>query len=169
VILGSKFSSKSDIYGMGIVLWEMVNRCTKGFYEKPFSEYTELIYDFQILMQAAQQGRRPSIPSACPVAVEVLIHKCLDQNPEKRPECKQILQLLMIIENEYLENKTDWDNRTRRTSANTLQQLFTEPSSTPSDSHFGMSAVSLVSSTETTYSSPSPSGRNENSIPQRTV
>jgi serine/threonine protein kinase len=111
VILGGPYSTKSDIYGIGIVLWEMINRCIKGFYERPFEEYTDMKYDFQILVQAAQEGKRPTIPPSCPPRFAQLILRLFESEAPKRPNCDEILVELYALEGEYKENKEDWNQR----------------------------------------------------------
>jgi serine/threonine protein kinase len=53
VFHGQSYTPKSDIYSLGVIFWELVNRCLKGRYEAPFSEYAKLKFDFQILLQAS--------------------------------------------------------------------------------------------------------------------
>jgi serine/threonine protein kinase len=48
-----RFVPQSDVYAIGIILWEMANRVIKGKYEKPFSEYKQFQFDFQILIQVS--------------------------------------------------------------------------------------------------------------------
>lgn len=43
------YKPKCDIYGMAVVLWEMVIRIIKGQYSRPFSEYQNLKFDFQVI------------------------------------------------------------------------------------------------------------------------
>jgi serine/threonine protein kinase len=59
---GALFNEKSDIYAIGVVLWELVNRCVKGVYQRPYSEYPFIVYEYQIVLQAAKAGLRPTIP-----------------------------------------------------------------------------------------------------------
>ena len=54
------------MYSLGIILWEVVNRLITGRYERPYAEYTYIHFDFQIVIQAAKKGTRPSIPRGCP-------------------------------------------------------------------------------------------------------
>ncbi len=49
VYYGKAFNASSDIYSIAIILWELVSRCIKGVYERPFSEYTFISFDFQIV------------------------------------------------------------------------------------------------------------------------
>jgi hypothetical protein len=65
----------TDIYAIGIVLWELVNRCIKGKYERPYSEFPHITYEYQIILQAAKQGLRPTIPP-CPEPMAKLIAEC---------------------------------------------------------------------------------------------
>jgi hypothetical protein len=69
------FSFFADIYAIGIVLWELVNRCIKGKYERPYSEFPHIAYEYQIILQAAKQGLRPTIPP-CPEPMAKLIAEC---------------------------------------------------------------------------------------------
>jgi serine/threonine protein kinase len=46
-----QYSVRSDIYSLGIVLWEMLHKCMTGKYEKPYSEYKFIRYDIQIPVQ----------------------------------------------------------------------------------------------------------------------
>jgi serine/threonine protein kinase len=46
-----RFVPQSDVYAIGIILWEMANRCIKGKYEKPYGEYKQFEFEFQILIQ----------------------------------------------------------------------------------------------------------------------
>lgn len=46
---------KSDIYGVGITLWEMTYRCIKGQYQRPFAEHKHIMFDYQIIVQVRYQ------------------------------------------------------------------------------------------------------------------
>lgn len=54
VYFGEQYSAKSDIYSLGIITWEIVVRCLKGVYERPYSEYNHIAFDFQIILQTAK-------------------------------------------------------------------------------------------------------------------
>ena len=45
-----KYSAKSDVYSIGIILWELATRAIEGEYKTPFKEYN-LPMPFQILIK----------------------------------------------------------------------------------------------------------------------
>jgi hypothetical protein len=108
VYQGSKFNEKSDIYAIGIVLWELVNRCIKGVYERPYSEFPHITYEYQIILQAAKQGLRPTIPP-CPEAMARLIAECWAQDPNQRPTADILLQRIQEMQSEYEKDPQRWD------------------------------------------------------------
>jgi ankyrin repeat protein/tRNA A-37 threonylcarbamoyl transferase component Bud32 len=105
---GTSFTDKSDVYSMGMVIWELIIRVTKGHYEQPFSEYKQLQFDFQILVQAAQ-GLRPTLPDNTPAAIAEVFKKCCDAKPESRPSAKEVVQLLETVKENYKQNQSAWD------------------------------------------------------------
>jgi serine/threonine protein kinase len=55
VYFGDKYSSKSDIYSMGVVMWELLSRTVRGIYSHPFSDQRSLIsFEFQIVIEVAK-------------------------------------------------------------------------------------------------------------------
>ncbi|EGC31160.1 hypothetical protein DICPUDRAFT_95570 [Dictyostelium purpureum] len=110
VYFGEQFSARSDVYSMGMILWELVTRCINGRYERPFSEFKNLQHDFQIIIQTAKRNLRPTIPKACPVSFSQLIQDCWDPSSENRPTCSDIVRRLAEIENEYRMNTQLWNS-----------------------------------------------------------
>lgn len=106
------YTPKSDVYSIGIVLWELISRVIIGEYAKPFSEY-ELNYDFQVML-LAQEGKRPTLPENTPKSLLELYTQCVDVNIDVRPNCKDIVEELRRIKNEYQENRKDWDALRKR-------------------------------------------------------
>eukprot|EP01117_Protostelium_nocturnum_P008039 TRINITY_DN2863_c0_g1_i1.p1 TRINITY_DN2863_c0_g1~~TRINITY_DN2863_c0_g1_i1.p1 ORF type:complete len:1209 (+),score=435.43 TRINITY_DN2863_c0_g1_i1:443-4069(+) len=95
---GAIYNSKSDIYSLGIVMWEMVTRMVKGAYETPFSEFPNITFDFQIITESYHNKLRPTIPEGCPPILSTLIQICWHADPDKRPSCDGLLlQLREII------------------------------------------------------------------------
>jgi len=109
VYFGEQFSTKSDVYSIGMVLWELVVRCITGRYERPFAEFKNLQFDFQIIIQTAKKGLRPTIPPTCPPGFSQLIRECFDHSTEKRPSCAEILQKLAVLQTDWQQNTEAWE------------------------------------------------------------
>jgi len=105
---GATFTDKSDMYSMGIVLWEIVNRCITGTYAQPYHEL-KLNHNFQVLYQALNNNARPTMPKQCPKPMETLIKDCWDLNPDVRPSATQSLERLDQLHKEYELHKSEWD------------------------------------------------------------
>src|SRR5689334_5594902 len=85
------------MYSIGIVIWELVTRLIKGKYERPFEEFSDITFDFQIIIQTSKNKLRPTIPSECPAAISQLIQDCWHQDPDKRPSCPGIALRLKVL------------------------------------------------------------------------
>jgi len=97
VYFGQAFTTKSDVYAFGVILWELCNRCCKGVYEAPYSEYKQFKFDFQIIVWVSKKGWRPTIPKDCPVALANLILRCWANDPVDRPETGDLLKFFEEI------------------------------------------------------------------------
>lgn len=97
------------MFSIGIVLWELVVCCIKGEYERPYQEYPNLHFDFQIIIQTAKKGLRPTIPPSTPSKFTELIKQCWDKDASNRPSCKEILIVLEQLETEYIQNTSQWE------------------------------------------------------------
>jgi len=90
------FSSQSDIYSIGIVIWEIMWRLITKHYERPFSttHFPDITFDFQIIIKSSKEEQRPPIPEGCPPVITELIQNCWQKDPEKRPNCTALLTAL---------------------------------------------------------------------------
>jgi len=91
------YSTKSDIYSYGIIVWEVVNRKSKGSYETPYQDFQ---YDFEILIAVSTKGIRPIIPKDTPKVLRKTIKLCLDKDPSTRPSSMDLLNFLNNIFNQ---------------------------------------------------------------------
>lgn len=107
IYYGSAFTPKSDIFSIGVILWEMVTRIVKGKYVRPYSEFPELQFDFQVIVQTAR-GKRCTIPPATPLPMRELISACWHSDPERRPTAAELITRLSLILEFYREHKGDW-------------------------------------------------------------
>lgn len=128
VYFGDAFTTKADVYSVGIIFWELAMRTLTGEYLMPYSEYPELVFDFQIIIQAklhdavwhscgadmcaqvAKNEKRPSIPADCPPQYRALITRCWAQARDERPEIPQVLRELdaMVAHQRDPANRATW-------------------------------------------------------------
>eukprot|EP00727_Mastigamoeba_balamuthi_P002023 m51a1_g11818 putative ankyrin repeat-containing protein (1896) ;mRNA; f:398836-406865 len=94
IFTGEKYTTKSDIYSLGMILWEVAYRTICGQYSVPFSEYPWICFDFQIIVQTSSKNLRPTIPPECPEPVTQLINSCWNKDPSVRPSAGEVLQTL---------------------------------------------------------------------------
>ena len=86
IFKGAAFSKESDIYSMGMIMWELTTGC------KPFANVehdTDLIYEII-------DGKRPEITSDTPNCFTNLMKRCWDSDPLRRPSIAEIKSLLVI-------------------------------------------------------------------------
>lgn len=110
IYFGETYTAKSDIFSIGIVLWELVARCIYGVHRSPYYEYKDGIdFEFQIFIRTSKQGLRPTLPPNTPPGLSDLITWMWQSDPKKRPNSLQVLDKLSILHKEFLNNKHTWD------------------------------------------------------------
>jgi len=130
IYFGKKFSTKSDVFSLGIIIWEYMARMFTGEYQRPYKEFNFKI-DFQILINVAKKGKRPTIPPETPESLKNLITSCWSAEPTDRPETAQILSTLREIQQEYENNKGAWESKlTQSSEPTTTTTPVTKPSTT---------------------------------------
>eukprot|EP01126_Amoeba_proteus_P024820 TRINITY_DN24905_c0_g1_i1.p1 TRINITY_DN24905_c0_g1~~TRINITY_DN24905_c0_g1_i1.p1 ORF type:complete len:119 (-),score=30.66 TRINITY_DN24905_c0_g1_i1:134-490(-) len=102
------YSTKSDVFSIGIIFWEIVARLLSGSYKRPYSEYKEIKMDLQIIFKVATAQLRPSFDEFCPLSVRDLIATCWSQEPEKRPSCADLMIRVLELRKEYKRKKSKW-------------------------------------------------------------
>jgi len=80
-----------------------------GKYAQPYSEYKQIQFDFQIVVQAAKSDLRPTIPPKCPPPFAQLIQAVLHKTQEERPSLAQIQEALGSLEASYVSDPAKWD------------------------------------------------------------
>lgn len=107
---GKQFTTKADIYSIGIIIWEILSRLLTGKHTRPYAEYTYIRHDFQIVIQAASKGIRPTMPHNTPQILKDLYLRCVEHDPNNRPSCMELLDILEKVKSLYEVNKDSWDN-----------------------------------------------------------
>ncbi|PKY29077.1 kinase-like protein [Rhizophagus irregularis] len=104
VISGKKTTVESDIYSIGMLMWEI----SSG--QSPFSYYEN---DYKLALNIIN-GMRPKVISGTPLKYENLMKQCWDADPLKRPdidtledEIYVLLQYYQNISNEILQQETN--------------------------------------------------------------
>ncbi|KAF9973200.1 hypothetical protein BGZ73_003586 [Actinomortierella ambigua] len=79
--LRPKYSTKSDMYSLGMVMWEMASDCTTPFREQR---------DNFVVVGYIRQGEREEIPDETPAEYRTWIERCWEQDPNNRPEAAKM-------------------------------------------------------------------------------
>src|SRR2546423_1009600 len=80
IFKGSSFSKESDVYSLGMIMWEFTTGC------KPFANVE---HDHNLIYQIID-GKRPEITDDTPECFANLMKSCWNSNPKERPSMKKI-------------------------------------------------------------------------------
>ncbi|KAG8594278.1 hypothetical protein GDO81_001142 [Engystomops pustulosus] len=83
----NKFSSRSDVWSFGILLWEIFS-----FGRAPYPKMT-----IREVLQRVQDGYRMDAPESCQPVVFTLMKSCWEEDPSKRPSFKKLREKLEKI------------------------------------------------------------------------
>ncbi|CAG8556974.1 17811_t:CDS:2, partial [Cetraspora pellucida] len=76
----NKYTTASDIYSIGIIMWQLVTRCV------PFDGCE---HDISLLRNICK-GLRPQVISEIPVDYECMMKRCWNANPLQRPNAQEL-------------------------------------------------------------------------------
>ncbi|GES94826.1 kinase-like domain-containing protein [Rhizophagus clarus] len=125
VVIGKKYTFKSDIYSIAMLMWEI------SFGQPPFINYE---HDHNFAMNIIN-GIRPRIVLGTPVEYKNLMEQCWDADPSKRPDTYTLWCRLQEM-NLYYQSTSDESlqpeiyndlqlNKSNNLIGNTHNRLFT--------------------------------------------
>jgi len=102
-----KMTTKSDIYSLGMVLWEIIWTGVNTTHALPFSEYGNQLAP--VILVKAMEGLRPSVPNRSPPGLSKLYINCVDGEPDNRPTAEEILKTLKEIRESHDQEPSVWE------------------------------------------------------------
>jgi serine/threonine protein kinase len=97
VIVGKGYTFASDIYSIGMLMWEI----SSG--QPPFVNYEKDYY----LAMSIVNGMRPKVISGTPLKYKKLMEQCWDADPTKRPDINTLLYNIDVINKLYYQSITN--------------------------------------------------------------
>ncbi len=97
VIAGKEYTFASDIYSIGILMWEI----SSG--QPPFINYE---HDYHLAMNIVN-GIRPKIVSGTPLKYKSLMEQCWDADLSKRPDIDTLYFKIQEISRVYYQNTSN--------------------------------------------------------------
>ena len=101
-----KYSTKSDIYALGTIFWEIYSRKT------PFSK----VVVPSLIPMLIMQGKREVIGEDCPEVFAAIIKESWEKDPELRPTAEEIVERLAQMEHFGFEEEKDTPERIKQKS-----------------------------------------------------
>ena len=97
VLRGKEYTQASDIYGFGIIAYEV---CTG------LPPYHDIAHEEPLAIRICQ-GLRPNSNYKIPQLILDIIKQCWDADPLKRPKAKELYEL---FENLYCDTESNWSS-----------------------------------------------------------
>ncbi|OWZ22026.1 TKL protein kinase [Phytophthora megakarya] len=101
VLMGKKYTEKADIYSFGIVMSEM-DTCAVPYSDKRDNSGKKL-QGMKIIQMVIRMALRPSFLDDCPEQIKTLADRCLDADPDVRPDAPELLNILRDIQEDLQE------------------------------------------------------------------
>ncbi|RHZ59693.1 hypothetical protein Glove_362g68 [Diversispora epigaea] len=118
VIRGEIYTKKSDIYSVGILMWEVITG------ETSFDDYE---HDLELTLDIVK-GFRPKIYEFIPHEYTILIKQCWDANPNNRPDVSTILEkmdsLIMSLYNKMDKQQENIENIQSKNFKSKIKNFF---------------------------------------------
>ncbi|KAF9163998.1 hypothetical protein DFQ26_001911 [Actinomortierella ambigua] len=92
------YTAKSDVYALGVVMWEMAANCARPFKDQDNDACVAL---------AISQGERETFPDDTPTEYRSWIERCWHQDPIQRPYASEVIEIHADPTKESTENDGD--------------------------------------------------------------
>eukprot|EP00027_Filamoeba_sp_ATCC50430_P004138 CAMPEP_0168542068 /NCGR_PEP_ID=MMETSP0413-20121227/1149_1 /TAXON_ID=136452 /ORGANISM="Filamoeba nolandi, Strain NC-AS-23-1" /LENGTH=703 /DNA_ID=CAMNT_0008571917 /DNA_START=186 /DNA_END=2294 /DNA_ORIENTATION=- len=102
--LAGPYTTKCDIYSLAMVIWELIARTLAGVYCRPYEEYPDLKFDFQIITQVHEKKVRPTLPAHTPKELSSIVFEGWDHDRNKRPDVGELIKRLEAAKEVYKKN-----------------------------------------------------------------
>jgi len=109
VFNGGTCTDKSDVFSMGIVIWEFLYVAMTNTYEDPYSEFN-ISYDYSLIYQTSR-GLRPNIPKDTPQLIVELYLECVNGDPESRPSSLDVANQIDEIKRIFKDDRGQFDEK----------------------------------------------------------
>ncbi|MCE8162763.1 MAG: protein kinase [Candidatus Moeniiplasma glomeromycotorum] len=100
VLKEGKFSKHSDIYALGMVIWEIATKCITPFKGT----------NYNTLALHITNGRKETIPNNVPKNIQEIIRQCWKDNPTERITLEKIIESVGLIQSASEKELPDGDN-----------------------------------------------------------
>jgi serine/threonine protein kinase len=118
VLRGKEYTQESDIYGFGIIAYEV---CTG------LPPYHDIAHD-KFLAISICQGLRPKSNYKIPQLILDIIKQCWDADPSKRPKANELEDLLATLYKELDSHYDDYKIKKQVEEAEKINEKFTSSS-----------------------------------------
>ena len=94
------FSTKSDVFSFGVVLWELLTkRSPHAFWLAGLSKLQGKPASLADVAKAVRLGSRLPFPSGTPAELTALVLDCWNENPSARPDISAVIERLKALRN----------------------------------------------------------------------
>ncbi|DAZ95660.1 TPA: hypothetical protein N0F65_002457 [Lagenidium giganteum] len=98
VLMGKKYTEKADIFSFGIVMSELDTHLVP--YSDKVDDAGKKLQGMKIVQKVIRQKMRPSFSATIPTPVKALADRCLDSDPDVRPDAPELLQIIIGLQSQ---------------------------------------------------------------------